>query len=563
MLSLPHFAKVFNMPADASFRRWLLFAFLLTLVWALALTISQHFSIPAEENHRMKDLLGRFFFSFFLLMPLVLLLPRLAILGMLIISLFFQWGTMYYCSYFGSAPEIMMLWNNGSEGTAVSDAIWATIPWHCLLFLVPVLIIQIVLLYCQAPPRSFYFQRLNGALCCLILYGMLFWQLNSWSPTRGFNHATSSNSDRCAKFGFLPAFARDLVIRYVYVDALNIQALKNESRRSFGLQSEYGEFSFGDVVVVQVESLDNAVIDYCVGDKPVVPFLNSLQKNSLLYRIWANHRYASATADFEMLNGIPPLDGVFNYQIPDMPYNTSLPRFFGEQGYETFCFHGVRGSFFNRLPAFMAMGFDHLIFRDDIVKAVKEGKYPIQDEFSEAQLKQYLNDAWLRDNVVFKAALREIQSPSERKRFFFVITVTSHNPYRTGHIEEADKLIPNEMSMNDRYLNSIHTVDGWLRSFFEGLPHGTLLVIYGDHTPGFRGGTYVSDTEGNREFVPCFLHVVGEDLQAFQKVPRRSHDTTLSVRDVHSFLRDVTEYQSRLTTTPAELATPAVLSPLR
>ena len=532
-----------SLPTNVSFRRWLQFVFLLIAVWALELTISQHFSIPSEENYRMKDLFGRFFLSFFLLSPLVLLLPRPMVLASLVLSLLFQWGTLYYCSYFGSAPEIMMLWNNSSEGVAVGNAVWAMLPWRYLLFLGPVFVLQVVLLYRQKLPQSFYLRRLVLALCLITCYGALIGKLNdSW---RGLwiNDATArkSNGDRCAKFGFLPVFTRDIIFRYVLFDTLKTQVYENELKRSFGLQSEHREFEFANVVVMQVESLDNALLDFCVNGKSVVPFLNSLQKDSLTYRIWANHRYGSATADFEMLNGIPPLGGFFNYQIPDLPYNTSLPRFFSERGYETFCFHGVRGSFFNRRPAFAAMGFDHLVFRDEIVAAVRKGIYSLHKEFAEEKLNRYLSEQWLSDEVLLKVALKEIRSPSERNRFFFIITETSHVPYPTDHLDDGDKLIPNEISMQDKYLNSIHAVDGWLHSFYNGLSPGTLLVIYGDHTPIFRTGTFVSDLEGRREFVPCFIHIVGKNLAVLQKVPRRSPKTLLSVRDVHSFLRDITE----------------------
>ena len=567
---LPNFTQFSNQPADVAYRRWLLFAFLLITVWALALTVSQQFSIPATENYRMKDPVGRFFLSFFLLSPIVLLLPRLMVLGTLVASLLFQWGTMYYCSYFGNAPEIMMLWNNGSEGIVVGNAIWAMLPWHSLLFLIPVLAIQVVLLYSRVPPKSFYPRRWAWSLISIAAYGTMILLLNDDSGGRKGGRglhlnakAIHSNGDRCAKFGFLPVFTRDLFFRYLYVDTLKTQALENESQRSFGLQSEYREFAFGNVVVMQVETLDNAVLDYCVEGQEVVPFLNSLQKNSLVYRIQASHRYGSATADFEMLNGIPPVEGFFNYQIPALSYNTSLPRFFAEHDYETFCFHGVSGSFYNRRTAFTAMKFDHLFFREDIVEAILSGKHPLHEEFSEAKLKQCLNENWLRDEVLLKAALQEIRSPSERNRFFFVITETSHAPYLTEHFDSSDKLIPNETSLQDKYLNLIHLVDDWLRSFYEGLPKGTLLVIYGDHTSGFRSGPFVADIEGQTEFVPCFIHVVGENLNAFQKIPRRSHEATLSVRDVHSFLRDVTENQSRHADTPTELATPVNSPPLR
>ena len=516
--------------------------FLLAAIWASALTISQHFSLPAEDTYRMKDHLGRFLLSFCILTPFVLLAPRPIILAGLMISLLFQWGTLYYFSYFGAPPEIMVLLNNAAEGAEVGDAVWATLPWQYLLFLIPVFVLQTGLLYRYAPPKSFYSQRLKKAVCFIVAFGTLYCTLDVLARSSPGRISTGS---RCAKFGFLPVFAQDIAFRYTSLDKLKQQAMENESKWSFGLQSEYNEFSIGDVVIIQVETLDNAVLDFFVDDKPVVPFLNSLQQNSLTYRLLVQP-YSSAGNDFAMLNGIPALTGFFNYKIPDLPYNNSLARFFNEHGYETFVFHGVHGSFYNRRAAYTAMDFDHLVFREDIIEAVHSGKYPLCGEFSEEELEKCLNANWLRDDVVLETTLQAIRQPSERNRFFFVITATSHSPFRTEHIDSKDKLIPDETSQSERYLNSIHIVDRWLHSFYKRLPSGTLLVIYGDHSAKILSGTFASDMEGHREFVPCFIHVVGEDLSAFQKVPRWSEETDISVRDVHLFLRILTERQAAL-----------------
>ena len=536
-LSHPHF--------DVSFRRWRLFAFILLAVWALELAITQHFSIPAEDHYRLLDPLARFAFAFFLLLPIVFLCPRPVVLVALSISTLFQWGTLYYHSAMGSAPEIMVLLNNVAETAEVGDAVWEMIPWHYLWFLLPVFILQVFLLYRHAPPKAFYSQRIRWSLRSVIAYGLLFGVLFAYTGRY------STPGHRCTRFGFLPIFVQDVYFRYAHLDKLKEQALKNETKRSFGLQSEYQEFIFGDIVVMQVESLDNAVLGFQMNGQPVTPFLNSLQDNSLFYRVGVPHRYGSAEADFSMLTGIPPLDICFNYRTPDLPYNTALPRFFKEQGYESACFHGVRGAFYNRRSIYTEMQFDRLMFCQEIIEAIRNGIYSQNGEPLE---EAYTNmcegrGEWLRDDVVFNAVLREINSPSECNRFFFVITATSHTPFPTKHIDDKDKLIHNEKSINDRYINSIHVVDGWIHSFCKNLPPGTLLIIYGDHTPKFRSGSFVSDVEGSHEFVPCFVHIVGQDLAALQRVPRRSTERTLSLRDVHSFLRDITERDAVLTKT--------------
>ena len=249
------------------------------------------------------------------------------VLGLMILSLFFQWGLLFYFYYFGTAPEIMVLLNNIAEGAAVGDAIWALVPWKFLLFLAPVLILKIFLLYRYAIPVVSYHQRLKWACCCALTFLTLFGTLDILSRS---SVGRTGIGSRCAKLGFLPVFAQDIVFRYCNLSKLHEQALENESQWSLGLQSEYTEYSFGDIVVIQVETLDNAVINHHVNGKPVVPFLNSLQDNSLTYRLLVQP-YGSAGADFAFLNGISALAGFFNYALPGLHYNTALPRFFNNQ----------------------------------------------------------------------------------------------------------------------------------------------------------------------------------------------------------------------------------------
>src|SRR5690606_16469841 len=244
------------------------------------------------------------------------------------------------------------------------------------------------------------------------------------------------------------------------------------------------------VVIVQVESLEDSVVDLEIEGELVMPFLASLREGSLYYKVEAIHDNGSADADFSMLTGVAPSPDVITYRLVGYPYGDTLPKIFARAGYHTQSIHGLYGTFFDRRRVFEGpMGFDEVIFEEELLAhGLPRGKWGLRD----LDVLRYAGDR-VRD--------------AEGKLFQFVITLTSHGPFHFLKPED-EELFPGATRVRPRYLNSMRYVDRALREFYERLPEGTLLVIYGDHESATR--PIARREDGSKlEAVPYLIHHQG------------------------------------------------------
>jgi phosphoglycerol transferase MdoB-like AlkP superfamily enzyme len=347
---------------------------------------------------------------------------------------------------------------------------------------------------------------------------------------------------KIAKFGLLPVCLHEAwFLQHHSIETFLENARQQETQQSDLLRYEYRPpHEWKNIVVVQVESLDYAVLSLKREGKEIVPFINSLLTQSLNYRIWVQPTYGSATADFVMLNGCLPAKGLFNYNIPGYSFPLSLSAFLKEHGYQTFSVHGVRGSFYNRNEAFTAMQIDHRAFRQEIANELQKNPEKYEPLLDTPSIKEALQQEWLQDDVLFaysRQVLEENQKPNQRN-FLLIITDSSHGPW----YDQSNDIIPVERNSQDRYLNSIHVLDQHLNHFYQSLPEGTLLFIYGDHTPHFMSGDYVSDIVNNKHFVPLIIAVKGKNIHDHQSVTLRDQ---ISLRDVYSYIKNAVQEQEK------------------
>lgn len=301
------------------------------------------------------------------------------------------------------------------------------------------------------------------------------------------------------------------------------------------------------LIIIQAESLDFNVLGYEANGQPVTPFLNQLREQSLFYRIAAARYIGSADADFVMLAGVMPSTRIITYNIPNYPYENTLPQFLAQYGYRTAAFHGNTGNFYNRRNAFKKMKFSEIHFMEEMTSrdALRTRSWGIDD----------------RDVLEFSARrLQEMPDPV----CHFLITLTTHTPYTLVSSTERE-IYAKPQSMAQDYLNNMRYLDNLLRDYVGPLKDAT-VVIYSDHSadpavaPEFK-----ACWEGQQEFVPCFIYNTDEDLGAQQRTRGRpiATDGTLTLLDVSTFLRNqvAAAHGDALTSSASELnsvETPAV-----
>ncbi len=249
------------------------------------------------------------------------------------------------------------------------------------------------------------------------------------------------------------------------------------------------------VVCIQVESLDANMVLKKHNNKFIMPYMNSLLGKSIYYPYTMSYHLGGLTSDAEVsiLNSVHPLVKKSIIKISSYDYPNSIVNDIKKEGYDAYAFHGNVGTYFNRLSAFPAMGFDGFIDRIEMDIPEKE--------------------AWgILDHEVLDYVYSNL-GKSENPFFYYVITMTSHAPF-SGVLSFYKN--PDFDDISNKWTRDLFTsfnyVDKSLSEFVENTRKNypdVYIIIYGDHCPRINSDYY---TEAGLvvdaklfEFVPLII----------------------------------------------------------
>lgn len=307
-----------------------------------------------------------------------------------------------------------------------------------------------------------------------------------------------------------------IVERYGTLTADLVSVWQNGSGRLLEKQLEYGsERTFSatgqtspNLIVIQVESMDSAIVNKKYQGAYVTPFLHSLTKTAVYYPFMLSYHKGGGTSDseFSILNSVEPLDCYPALKLSNYSYPNSLLTRLDKGGYAALAFHGNKGSFYNRDIAFAKLGFTK--FFDMAETGLKENGWGIPD-----------GDMF---SFTFKK-LNDLKQPF----LAYVITMSSHEPFNSVANYYTNSMFDGIMDANIKnYFNSMNYVDKSLQAFVSevrAIYGNTYIFITGDHTPNIDGEEYrqASFTIDNCyfEFVPLIIitpdgKIYNENLRA-------------------------------------------------
>lgn len=231
-----------------------------------------------------------------------------------------------------------------------------------------------------------------------------------------------------------------------------------------------GMFKGKNLIVIQVESLEDFVINKKVDGQEITPNINKLLNNSIyLPNIFEQVNEGTSSDSDLMVNTsmLPLRQGSTFFRNPATTYN-SLPNILEKNGYSTIAIHSDKGSFWNYAQGLNGIGFDKFVDyysfdRDEnIGLGLSDGSYFRQIE----------------------PMIKELKQPF----YAFTVTLTSHGPFDLPKEYRELKLSP-ELDENvlGGYFQSIHYTDAKIGMFIEslkkdGLLDNTVIAIEGDHT---------------------------------------------------------------------------------
>ncbi len=335
------------------------------------------------------------------------------------------------------------------------------------------------------------------------------------------------------KMGVVNYFLEDAAKRVFDIDKItaddktfvkNWNATRSEtvgSKKAFGIAKNR------NLIFIQVESLENAVVGTKIGGEEITPRLNALKKEGLYYSNYYTQVGMGNTADaeFTTLNSLYPLPD--SVAFVDHAQNTyaALPQLLVDNGYDTNVFHGDVSTFWNRANIYPSLGYQTWFMKNTF------------------NITRQIGITGLGDEDFFQQSLPKIETLKE-PFMATLITLSSHTPFILPEDLRALK-IPANSGLDDtqtHYLESIQYSDRVLGDFIDQLKKTSLydhsvIVIFGDHGSytGISKALGVETNavdEMNNAQVPLLIITPGTGLSGEQTIPASHIDVYPTVANL-------------------------------
>ncbi len=235
----------------------------------------------------------------------------------------------------------------------------------------------------------------------------------------------------------------------------------------------FGNAKSKNLIIIQVESLENTVINKTINGQEITPNLNQLAKDGLYF----NNFYAqigpgnTADTEFSTMNSLYPLAN--DVAFIDYAKNTysALPQLLVNNGYKTYSMHGDVPTFWNRSNIYPQLGYQKAFGLADYTVTSPVGKGPSD----------------LGDEDLFSQSLPRLEG-FKQPFMATVITMSLHTPFILP--ENLQTLeIPAQTNLTEtqwEYLQAAHYTDKAIGEFISGLKKdglydNSVIMIWGDH----------------------------------------------------------------------------------
>ncbi|HQH28453.1 MAG TPA: hypothetical protein PLP17_13730, partial [Oligoflexia bacterium] len=299
----------------------------------------------------------------------IIILPRVALWLLFCLNAVFFVVIIEYGQVFNRPLSWGIITHQAQDlwGVLTPDVQW--INQKTFLLVVAGVLIKFLLSRFYAPGALFSKkQRLVFGVVCCVSWAILF----VWTATvYGFH------KDPTAKNRNLPPEKLAPIIGYLPAWLLDAVTIRNEQHLAEAVaHADTGESRLigaeamfpvpPRIAAIQVESLDWDSLSLVYEGQEVVPNFRKISQEAMLYKVVSLHHNGSVDMDFAFLTRREPSRNVVNYRIIGFPYDNSTVELAEQMGYETVALHNHSGESFHRRYAFSKMGFDNMVFAEEM-----------------------------------------------------------------------------------------------------------------------------------------------------------------------------------------------------
>ena len=235
----------------------------------------------------------------------------------------------------------------------------------------------------------------------------------------------------------------------------------------------YGIAEGKNVILLQLESFQNFLLNKTINGKEITPNLNKfIDENIKINNMMIQSYSTTADSEHSVISSLYPLEnGMAFAQYSSNKYDDIFDMYKNSDYYNIYM-HGNDGAFWNRKNVYRLLQVDELDFIDSF------------DEDSE------LINEWLSDETLYRQAVRKL-SNAQTPFFANIVSASSHNAFDLpGLKNKYDKVSIDVGKYKNTYfgdyLEAINYADYAFGIFIDelknaGLYDDTVIFVFGDH----------------------------------------------------------------------------------
>lgn len=259
-------------------------------------------------------------------------------------------------------------------------------------------------------------------------------------------------------------------------DVLNAyDNLKNEYNNKYenDVYNLYGIAKGKNVILLQLESFQNYILNKTINGKEITPNLNKfIDENIEISNMMSQSYSTTADSEHSVISSLYPLEnGMAFAQYSNTKYDDIFGMYKNSDYYNIYM-HGNDGAFWNRRNVYRLLQVDELDFIESF------------DENSE------LINGWLSDETLYKQAVQKL-SNAQTPFFANIVSASSHNAFDLPGLENKYDKVSIDVGKYKNtyfgdYLEAINYADYAFGIFIDelkaaGLYDDTVIFVFGDH----------------------------------------------------------------------------------